>query len=62
MTADDLYSKSEKYFDYREKLKDIAAPTLIMVGEHDWICPLGNLLIHTLHETIADVVKQSSQC
>ncbi|KAJ6036123.1 Alpha/beta hydrolase fold-1 [Penicillium herquei] len=36
---DDLYSETEKYFDYREKLHLITADTLIIVGERDWICP-----------------------
>ncbi|OCF74158.1 hypothetical protein I204_04528 [Kwoniella mangroviensis CBS 8886] len=35
----DLYSEQEKYFDYRPKLKDIKAKTLIVVGHEDWICP-----------------------
>ncbi|KAF1950180.1 alpha/beta-hydrolase [Byssothecium circinans] len=35
----DLYSEKEKYFDYREDLSNIAAKTLIIVGEQDWICP-----------------------
>ncbi|WVQ94991.1 hypothetical protein IAU59_002083 [Kwoniella sp. CBS 9459] len=34
-----LYSEEEKYFDYRDRLKKIIAPTLIVVGEKDWICP-----------------------
>ncbi|KAK8861755.1 hypothetical protein IAR55_002578 [Kwoniella newhampshirensis] len=34
-----LYSEQEKYFDYRPSLKEITAPTLIIVGERDWICP-----------------------
>ncbi|WVF67397.1 hypothetical protein IAT40_002153 [Kwoniella sp. CBS 6097] len=34
-----LYSEEEKYFDYRDRLRDIVAPTLIIVGEKDWICP-----------------------
>ncbi|OCF44563.1 hypothetical protein I317_01636 [Kwoniella heveanensis CBS 569] len=34
-----LYSEEEKYFDYRDRLKEITAPTLIIVGEKDWICP-----------------------
>ncbi|KAF8862477.1 alpha/beta-hydrolase [Acephala macrosclerotiorum] len=35
----DLYSASEKYFDYRDQLKNISAKTLVLVGEKDWICP-----------------------
>ncbi|KAF2639037.1 alpha/beta-hydrolase [Massarina eburnea CBS 473.64] len=35
----DLYSEEEKYFDYRENLTNVAAKTLILVGEQDWICP-----------------------
>ncbi|ODO06080.1 hypothetical protein L198_01309 [Cryptococcus wingfieldii CBS 7118] len=34
-----LYSEKEKYFDYREGLKTLSIPTLIFVGEHDWITP-----------------------
>jgi pimeloyl-ACP methyl ester carboxylesterase len=37
---DDLYCETEKYFDYRSRLQDIHAPTLIVVGEEDWICPI----------------------
>ncbi|KAL4863584.1 hypothetical protein BDV12DRAFT_206385 [Aspergillus spectabilis] len=36
---DDLYSLSEKYFDYRDRLGEIKAKTLVVVGEQDWICP-----------------------
>lgn len=39
--SDALYSEKEKYFDYRARLKEITAPTLIIVGERDWICPLS---------------------
>jgi pimeloyl-ACP methyl ester carboxylesterase len=39
--TDDLYSPEEKYFDYRNKLHLITPPTLVVVGEKDWICPLG---------------------
>jgi proline iminopeptidase len=42
---DNLYSKSEKYFDYRDQLKHISAKTLVLVGEKDWICPPGECLI-----------------
>ncbi|ODN81059.1 hypothetical protein, variant [Cryptococcus amylolentus CBS 6039] len=42
-----LYSEKEKYFDYREGLKTLAIPTLIFVGEHDWITPPSqSKLIH----------------
>ncbi|WWD19974.1 hypothetical protein CI109_104447 [Kwoniella shandongensis] len=34
-----LYSEEEKYFDYRDRLKEIEVPTLIIVGEKDWITP-----------------------
>ncbi|ORY29318.1 prolyl aminopeptidase [Naematelia encephala] len=34
-----LYSEEEKYFDYRPRLREITAPTLIVVGDKDWICP-----------------------
>ncbi|EAT87941.1 hypothetical protein SNOG_04181 [Parastagonospora nodorum SN15] len=34
-----LYSEREKYFDYRESLHLVAAKTLIIVGDQDWICP-----------------------
>lgn len=37
--VDDLYSASEKFFDYRDRLKNITAKTLVIVGENDWICP-----------------------
>jgi proline iminopeptidase len=40
-SPDALYSEEEKYFDYRARLKEITAPTLIIVGERDWICPLS---------------------
>ncbi|KAL2210537.1 alpha/beta-hydrolase [Sarocladium strictum] len=35
----DLYSEGEKYFDYTERLCEVEAKTLVVVGEHDWICP-----------------------
>ncbi|KAI9927069.1 hypothetical protein ASPWEDRAFT_177529 [Aspergillus wentii DTO 134E9] len=35
----DLYSESEKLFDYRDSLERITAKTLVIVGEKDWICP-----------------------
>ncbi|KAL2830485.1 Alpha/Beta hydrolase protein [Aspergillus cavernicola] len=35
----DLYSESEKYFDYRAQLGSITAKTLVIVGDKDWICP-----------------------
>ncbi|WVW85963.1 hypothetical protein I302_108001 [Kwoniella bestiolae CBS 10118] len=46
----DLYSEEEKYFDYRPKLKEITAKTLIVVGEKDWICPPSQSKI--IHEGI----------
>ncbi|KAK8093502.1 alpha/beta-hydrolase [Apiospora hydei] len=39
---DDLYSESEKYFDYRDRLDRITAKTLVIVGDKDWICPPEN--------------------
>ncbi|KAI9739553.1 MAG: hypothetical protein M1834_006269 [Cirrosporium novae-zelandiae] len=42
-THNDLYSEKEKYFDYRPRLKEVTAQTLIVVGEKDWICPPGNV-------------------
>jgi proline iminopeptidase len=55
---DELYSKSEKFFDYREKLKDIEAPTLIIVGEHDWICPLGTFPnVNSFMEAFAELTE-----
>ncbi|WVQ73622.1 hypothetical protein IAR50_003202 [Cryptococcus sp. DSM 104548] len=42
-----LYSEEEKYFDYREGLKTLSVPTLIFVGEDDWITPPSqSRLIH----------------
>ncbi|KAF7557574.1 hypothetical protein G7Z17_g606 [Cylindrodendrum hubeiense] len=38
----DLYSETEKYFDYTDSLHRISAKTLIVVGDRDWICPLEN--------------------
>lgn len=43
--TDDLYSETEKYFDYREKLPGITAETLVVVGEKDWICTPGKRLL-----------------
>ncbi|KAJ6602541.1 prolyl aminopeptidase [Mycena vulgaris] len=40
-THNALYSEAEKYFDYRADLGRVAAKTLVIVGEHDWICPPG---------------------
>ncbi|KAL2795021.1 alpha/beta-hydrolase [Aspergillus keveii] len=37
--VNDLYSSSEKYFDYRSSLDKISAKTLVIVGAEDWICP-----------------------
>ncbi|ODV82617.1 hypothetical protein CANARDRAFT_184654, partial [[Candida] arabinofermentans NRRL YB-2248] len=45
----DLYSETEKYFDYRDDLKRLEKPTLIIVGANDWICPPEQSeLIHSL--------------
>lgn len=30
---------SNQTYDVRDRLKDIAAPTLVICGAHDWICP-----------------------
>ncbi|TVY48773.1 Proline iminopeptidase [Lachnellula occidentalis] len=49
----DLYSPSQKYFDYRAGLKDLATPTLVIVGEKDWICPPDE------SRAIADAVANS---
>ncbi|VUC28281.1 unnamed protein product [Clonostachys rosea] len=38
----DLYSEQEKYFDYTDRLSEITAKTLVVVGERDWICPPEN--------------------
>ncbi|KAI9162657.1 Proline iminopeptidase [Paramyrothecium foliicola] len=38
----DLYSEEEKYFDYVDRLPEIKADTLVVVGDKDWICPLEN--------------------
>ncbi|ORY58470.1 Alpha/Beta hydrolase protein [Pseudomassariella vexata] len=38
----DLYSETEKYFDYRDQLHLITAKTLVVVGQEDWICPPEN--------------------
>ncbi|KAK1975146.1 Alpha/Beta hydrolase protein [Colletotrichum cereale] len=38
----DLYSEEEKYFDYTDKLPNITAKTLVVVGNKDWICPPDN--------------------
>ncbi|KAK4687971.1 proline iminopeptidase, partial [Tremellales sp. Uapishka_1] len=46
----ELYSEQEKYFDYRPRLSEITAPTLIIVGERDWICPPDQSRI--MHEGI----------
>lgn len=42
MKTDSLYSEEEKYFDYTDKLDKITAKTLVLVGDRDWICPIGN--------------------
>lgn len=39
MKIDALYSPEEKYFDYRADLHKITPPTLVVVGDKDWICP-----------------------
>ncbi|KAI1851029.1 hypothetical protein JX265_004561 [Neoarthrinium moseri] len=38
----DLYSEEEKYFDYTDRLSEITAKTLVIVGDRDWICPPDN--------------------
>ncbi|KAF4845306.1 Proline iminopeptidase [Colletotrichum siamense] len=38
----DLYSEKEKYFDYTDRLAQITAKTLVVVGDKDWICPPEN--------------------
>ncbi|KAJ0164869.1 Proline iminopeptidase [Colletotrichum tanaceti] len=38
----DLYSEEEKYFDYTDRLPQITAKTLVVVGDKDWICPPEN--------------------
>ncbi|CAG9975014.1 unnamed protein product, partial [Clonostachys byssicola] len=38
----ELYSPREKYFDYTDRLGNITAKTLVVVGENDWICPPEN--------------------
>ncbi|KAJ3963230.1 hypothetical protein N0V92_000055 [Colletotrichum tropicale] len=38
----DLYSEKEKYFDYTDRLSQITAKTLVVVGDKDWICPPEN--------------------
>ncbi|KAF6812584.1 proline iminopeptidase [Colletotrichum musicola] len=38
----DLYSEQEKYFDYTDRLTEITAKTLVVVGDKDWICPPEN--------------------
>ncbi|KAK2758403.1 proline iminopeptidase [Colletotrichum kahawae] len=42
MFPDDLYSEKEKYFDYTDRLSQITAKTLVVVGDKDWICPPEN--------------------
>ncbi|CAN8105471.1 unnamed protein product [Discula destructiva] len=49
----DLYSETEKYFDYTEKLELVTAKTLVVVGDQDWICPPGN------SEVIASRIPQA---
>lgn len=41
----ELYSEAEKYFDYRDQLPSIIIPTLIIVGEKDWICPVTQSIL-----------------
>ncbi|RXK37936.1 hypothetical protein M231_04825 [Tremella mesenterica] len=48
-THNDLYSEQEKYFDFRDKLGEVKAKTLIVVGANDWVCPPSqSKLIHSL--------------
>lgn len=48
-THNDLYSEKEKYFDYKNDLIHLEIPTLIIVGEKDWICPPAqSQIIHNL--------------
>lgn len=55
-----LYSAAEKYFDYRAALPTIAAPTLVVVGAEDWICPLSRSLCPGL--VFCPSVSSSSGC
>ncbi|KAK8208538.1 prolyl aminopeptidase [Phyllosticta capitalensis] len=52
-THNELYSESEKYFDYRNDLASITAKTLIIVGSEDWICP------PTQSKSIADLIPNA---
>ncbi|RDW64245.1 hypothetical protein BP5796_10747 [Coleophoma crateriformis] len=58
----DLYSQDEKYFDYREGLKTVSVPALVLVGEKDWICPLeeSKLIAQTLPKSRLLVVKDAN--
>ncbi|KAK1149613.1 hypothetical protein N8T08_005162 [Aspergillus melleus] len=56
----DLYSTSEKYFDYRDDLRLITARTLVVVGEFDWICPPGQseIIAAEKNEYVVQVMRE----
>ncbi|KAK6844126.1 hypothetical protein PG995_014236 [Apiospora arundinis] len=58
----DLYSESEKYFDYRDQLSQITAKTLVIVGDKDWICPPENseLIASKIPDATLMVVKNAN--
>lgn len=40
-SSDAIYANRDRHFDYHRDLGLIKPQTLVMVGEHDWICPLS---------------------
>jgi pimeloyl-ACP methyl ester carboxylesterase len=34
-----FFSELAPHYDVRDRLGEIAAPTLVVVGDHDWVCP-----------------------
>lgn len=61
ISTDDLYSEREKYFDYREKLPGIAAETLVIVGEKDWICTPGKKLLKSERDHTKEIHPDQSR-
>ncbi|QPG77065.1 hypothetical protein FOA43_004463 [Brettanomyces nanus] len=53
-THNDLYSETEKYFDYRSQLPYLKVKTLIFDGKEDWICPISQS--EELHRLIPNSV------
>ncbi|ORY26029.1 Alpha/Beta hydrolase protein [Naematelia encephala] len=55
----ELYSERETYFDYRERLRSVIAPTLILVGENDWVYTPSRSLLSSRLSPFGPAIDQS---